>query len=596
MSRYILAFKPSVGLYGQHDPSAVLFEDGSPIFAIEEERLTRNKHAVGAFPSNAIEACLDYRGLTLADVDEIRLPYDPRLRGKIRSHYLGDALRVSGFARKLIALERAVITDLKSQFAPTHLVEGRLAEIGTPAPPITLHPHHRCHAVSAFHPSGFDDALVLTVDAKGEYDSTVVWSADRSGLSRVRTYAHPNSLGLFYAVVTEFLGFRMFNGEGKVMGLAPYGNPNPAIERPLRALIETGVDYDVTAITKRWGTGHGVRVLEETFDRKRHDPSETFDQWERDLAYTTQSLLEEIVVDIVDAHLDSAPSRRVALAGGVALNCKLNKRIRELPDVADLFVQPVAHDAGLALGAGWIDVPPGEVTPMEDVYLGPSYERPEIETLLQSNKLTYERVDDLPRYIARRLADGDLVGWFQGRMEFGPRALGARSILADPRTIASRDDVNRFVKHREPWRPFAPSILEEAIEDYLVNGTTAPYMIDTFDVRDSKKDELAAVLHPADETTRPQTVGRSQHPRYHALISAFADLTGVPAVLNTSFNDHGEPIVNTPAEAVKDFFGMGLDVLVIEDFVLEKPVSWVPGNEPEASPTSAVDHPMMTDR
>ena len=596
MVYYTLAFKPAIGLYGQHDPSAVLFADGTPIFGIEEERLTRNKHAVGTFPRNAIEACLDYRDLSFSDIDEIRLPYDPRLRGKIRSHYVRDALRIPGLTRKLIALERTIITDIKSQYAPVNQIEGRLAVIDTPVPPITLHPHHLCHAVSAFHPSGFDDALVLTIDAKGEYDSTVVWSADRTGLSRIRTYTHPNSLGLLYAIVTEFLGFRMFNGEGKVMGLAPYGNPNPAIEEPLRELIQTGVEYDVTAVTKRWGTGHGVRVLEEMFDRSRHDPGEEFDQWERDLAFAIQHLLEETVLAIVTAHLDAVPSGCVALAGGVALNCKLNKRVRELPGVTDLFVQPVAHDAGLALGAGWVDVDPDDVDPMETVYFGPSYEPDEIESLLQSNKLAYGRLEDIPEYVARRLADGALVGWFQGRMELGPRALGARSILADPRTIESRDDVNQFVKHREHWRPFAPSILEEAVDEYLINGTVAPFMIDTFDVYDSKKDDLAAVLHPADDTTRPQTVNQSQHPRFHALISAFAEITGVPAVLNTSFNDHGEPIVHTPIEGVKDFFGMGLDILVIEDFVLEKPISGKVHDEREELRISTVDQPLPTDR
>ena len=573
MARYKLAFKPAIGLYGQHDPSAVLFEDGTPVFGIEEERLTRSKHAVGSFPVGAIEACLDFRDLELAELDEILLPYEPLLRSKIRSHYLRDAFRVSGFPRKAVALERAIATELKSRYAPVRQVESRLEDIGTPVPPIRRIPHHRCHAASAFHPSGFDEALLLTVDAKGEYDSTVVWRGDASGVERIHTYDHPNSLGLFYAIVTEFLGYRMFNGEGKVMGLAPYGGENPTLEAQLCDLIDTGVDYNVTALTKRWGTGHGVRTLEETFDRTRNNTPGEFDEWERDLAYTAQKLLEETVTDIAAHYLDALDTANVALAGGVALNCKLNKRIRELDCVENVFIQPVAHDAGLALGAGWAEQSPTDVPPFTEVYFGPSYDPGDIESTLQTNKIEYSTSNDLERYVAERLADGDLVGWFQGRLELGPRALGARSILADPRTEASRDRVNRFVKHREEWRPFAPSILEESVDEYLVEGTRAPFMIDSFDVVGSKLDDLRAVVHPADETTRPQTVNPDQHPRYHRLIESFAELTGVPVVLNTSFNDHGEPIVNTPTEAIKDFYGMGLDLLVIEDFIVEKPVS-----------------------
>ncbi|WP_265109893.1 carbamoyltransferase family protein [Halosolutus halophilus] len=570
MTEYLLAFKPAIGLYGQHDPSAVLFEDGTPVFGVEEERYTRDKHATDTFPEHAIRACLDSRNLELPDLDRVLLPYDPQLRGEIATHYLIDAIRAPGLGRKLSALERTLVSQVRSRFVPTRQIERRLESIGTPLPPIETVSHHRCHAASAFHPSGFDEGIVLTVDAKGEYDSTVIWYADDDGLRRVRTYEHPNSLGLFFAVVTEFLGYRMFNGEGKVMGLAPYGEENPEIEAVLRDLIDTGVDYDVTGLTRRWGTGHGVELLEDAFGRSRTETPGEFDRWEKDLAYTAQKLLEETVVDVAETAVDRLGTANVALAGGVALNCKLNKRVRESPVVDDVFVQPVAHDAGLALGAGWSRQRPAAVDRQTSVYFGPGYETDEIRSTLETNKIAYAEPDDLERYVAERLADGDLVGWFQGRMEMGPRALGARSILADPRTAASRDRVNRFVKHREEWRPFAPSMLESAAEEYLADGGTAPFMIDAFDVRPAKTDDLEAVLHPADDSTRPQTVREDQHPRYHRLISEFADVTGVPVVLNTSFNDHAEPIVRTPTQALKDFYGMGLDVLVLEDLVVEK--------------------------
>ncbi|OIB56931.1 carbamoyltransferase [Natrialba sp. SSL1] len=582
MGDYTLAFKPAIGLYGQHDPSAVLFEDGTPVFGIEEERLTRQKHAPETFPTNAITACLDYRDLELADLDEIYLPYDPQLRSRIRSHYISDALRAPGVTRKLSALEETLVSEVQSKVAPTRKIENRLAEIGTPVPPIETLSHHRCHAASAFHPSGFDDALVMTIDAKGEFDSTVIWRGHQGGLTRVKTYEHPNSLGLFFAIITEFLGYRMFNGEGKVMGLAPYGEENPEIERTLRNLIDTGAAYDVTELTKRWGTGYGVERLEKEFGRTQKEDPESFTQWEKDLAYTAQKILQEIVTDIVRTYAPGIGSGNVALAGGVALNCKLNKAVRETAVVDDLFVQPVAHDAGLALGAGWVGQRPSAVEPLSDVYYGPEYDAAEIESELQTNKIEYAEPDDLERYVAERLADGALVGWFQGRMELGPRALGARSILADPRTAASRDRVNRFVKHREEWRPFAPSMREEAAAEYLVDGQSAPFMINSFDVDPEKADDLTAVVHPADETTRPQTVRKDQHPRYHRLLSEFEAITDVPVLLNTSFNDHGEPIVNTPTEAVKDFYGMGLDVLVLEDYVLEK-------DAPATSQTQTID-------
>ncbi|WP_255171037.1 carbamoyltransferase family protein [Natrononativus amylolyticus] len=570
MTNYLLAFKPSIGLYGQHDPSAVLFEDGTPVFGVEEERYTREKHATDTFPEQAIQACLDHRNLEITDLDRILLPYDPRLQRKIARHYVTDAIRAPGFARKLSALEQTLVNQVRSRFVPTREIEARLESFGTPLPPVEPLEHHRCHAASAFHPSAFDEAVVLTVDAKGEYDSTVVWHASGDRLKRVRTYEHPNSLGLFYAIVTEYLGYRMFNGEGKVMGLAPYGEDNPDIERPLRDLLETGVEYDVTALTRRWGTGHGVEILEDLFDRPRNETRGEFDQWEKDLAHTAQKLLEETVVEIAETAVSRLGTANVALAGGVVLNCKLNKCIRESPVVDDVFIQPVAHDAGLALGAGWLQQDPSDVERQTNVYLGPEYDTAEIRSTLETNKIAYSEPENLERYVAERLADGALVGWFQGRMEMGPRALGARSILADPRSVESRDRVNKFVKHREEWRPFAPSMLESAAETYLVNGQPAPFMIDAYDSRPEKVGDLEAVLHPADDSTRPQTVREDQNPRYYRLISEFGDITGVPVVLNTSFNDHAEPIVRTPTQAIKDFYGMGLDVLVLEDLVVEK--------------------------
>lgn len=574
MTEYVLSFKANVGLYGSHDPSAALFEDGEVAFMVEEERLIREKHAVDVFPSQAIQACLDARNLTLDDVDRILIPHIPDLREKILvSHYLPDAVRADGVLGTVSALEGVAKTMAKAKFRPDTVIETHLASFEGAIPPIEHVSHHRAHAASAFHPSGFEEAIVLTIDAKGEYDSTVVWHGDPDGLTRLRTYEHPNSLGLFFAIVTEFLGYRMFNGEGKVMGLAPYGEVRDSIEAGFREIITTGVDYDVTELTKRWGTGAGVGRLEDIFDRERVDEPGSFDDWETDFAATAQSLLEETVVAIVEDACQRLGIRSVGLAGGVVLNCKLNKRIREHSIVDERFIQPIANDAGLALGAGLLEQSPSAIDTQTSVAFGPAFDMDDIRTRIEEAKLEYREPEDLEATVAERLAAGDLVGWFHGHQEVGPRALGRRSILADPRSDDSRDRVNEFVKHREEWRPFAPSILAEYADDYLQNATSSPFMIDTFDVAADRRDEVEAILHPADDTTRPQTVSPEENPRYHRLINEFHDRTGVPLVLNTSFNDHGEPIVTTPTQAIKDFAAMGLDLLVLEDAVLEKPVT-----------------------
>jgi carbamoyltransferase len=409
----------------------------------------------------------------------------------------------------------------------------------------------------------------LTIDGKGEYDSTVVWRGRPDGVERLRTYEHPNSLGRFYGIVTKYLGYIPNNGEGKIMGLAPYGSKNEEILQTFKEMIETGVDYDVTELTSE-GVRRGVEKLESEFDRPQVNNSSGFTQWEKDLAYTTQYLLESIIHDITKHHVTQTGLSNVCLAGGVALNCKMNKRIRECDAVDATFVQPVANDAGTVLGAGWLQQQPSDVDEMKTAYYGPSYSSSEIRNLLKQNKVDYSQPEDLQRYVAEAIADGQLVGWFQGRMEIGPRALGHRSILADPRDEASRDRVNKYVKHREEWRPFAPSILADRAADYFVNAVPSPFMIDTFETKPEKRDEIEAVLHQGDMTTRPQTVTKQDNPRYYRLLSEFEDFTRVPVLLNTSFNDHAEPIVNRPQEAIKDFYGMGLDVLVLGDYIIEK--------------------------
>lgn len=575
MPRYTLSFKPAIRLYGMHDPSAAIFRDGELVFGAEQERFSRNKHAKNDFPSSAIRACLSHCDISLTDVDLVVLPYDPKLGLKNFGYDLKyTLLRDKSRTWKLRRLERLAEESIERKLMPVSTVHSNLAQLGEEVPEIVTRSHHRCHAASAFHPSGFDEAILVTMDGKGEYDATVVWKGNETGLERIRTFEYPNSLGLFFGSVTSFLGYRPFNGEGKVMGLAPYGSENPEIESTLRTVVETGAEYDVTELTWYGGAPRAfvgsVSRLEDLFGRPAKDDPSDFTQWEKDLAYTTQKLTEEIVTDLVAHHIEESGIDSVCLAGGVALNCKMNKRVMEHPAVEELFVQPVAHDGGLAVGGGFVDQDPAEVETMSHVYWGPLHETDTIRDQLEEAKIDYTEPDDIERRVAELLADQQLVGWVQGRLEMGPRALGNRSILADPRTEASRDRVNEYVKHREGWRPFAPSMLESAAEEYLVDAKPSPYMIKTFDVEPDKRDEIKAVLHPGDQTTRPQTVSPAQNERYHRLISSFADITGVPVVLNTSFNDHGEPIVNRPKEAIKDFFAMGLDALALDDFLVRE--------------------------
>lgn len=577
MTTYTLAIKVAPGIQVMsdpmdvwgHDPSAALFEDGELVFCVEEERFSRQKHAIGEFPRESVTACLNYRDLSLDDIDSVAIPHEPALLTKVAPTFMKEMVHTGqSFTRKGYLVSKGTLDFAKKRFATVSMVRDQLAAFGN-VPPIETYGHHKSHAASAFHPSPFSEALVLTIDGKGEYDSTVVWKGTPNGLERLQTYEHPNSLGRFYGIITKFLGYIPNNGEGKVMGLAPYGSENAEIRRVLEEIIDTGVNYDVTELTSK-GIQKGLDELESRFGKSRKEKPRDFTQWEKDLAYTAQSLLEDIVCDVTTYFVKKTGLSNVCLAGGVALNCKMNKTIRESDVVESTFVQPVANDAGTVLGAGWLQQRPSNVDEMTHVYYGPSYESSEIQQLLEQNKINYKQPDDLERYVAKAIADGQLIGWFQGRMEIGPRALGHRSILADPRNAASRDRVNKYVKHREEWRPFAPSILENSVDEYLEKATQSPFMIDTFETKANQQDKIEAVLHQGDRTTRPQTVTEQDNPRYHKLISEFEDLTGVPALLNTSFNDHAEPIVNRPQEALKDFYGMGLDLLALEDYIIEK--------------------------
>jgi carbamoyltransferase len=546
MPDYTLALHPATDGFGSHDPSAVVFADGELAFGVEEERLVREKHAPGRFPARAVRACLRHCGIDLSDVDRVAVPWGGRT-GTAQDGPASPATDpIDPVERRLRALDR-----------------------GVPAR-IERYDHHRCHAASAFYPSGFDEAVVLTLDGRGNRWSTAVWAGDDEGLRRLAGYAPPNSLGYFYAAVTAYLGFEPFGGEGKLMGLAAYGERDRAIESRLRSVVDTGVGYDVTDLVGG-GVPSAVGRLERLFGRAFHRPPDPSDRWATNLAHVAQALLEETAVALVADHCERQGLGDVCLAGGVALNCALNGRVAQSGPVERLFVQPVAHDAGAPIGAGLVAVGAPR-TPLRTVSLGPSFPPDAVERALGRRGLDYTHVPDtegLVGLVADRLADGALVGWFQGRAELGPRALGNRSVLADPRSRDAAARVNAFVKRREAWRPLAPSLPASAADRYLESPRDAPFMIDRFAVPPARRAEIPAVVHPADGTTRPQTVDPETHPLYHRLIEAFGDRTGVPVLLNTSFNRRGEPIVTTPDEALDAFAGTALELLVVEGFVVD---------------------------
>lgn len=579
MSRpYILSFKPNIGSVS-HDQAAALFRGGELLAAAGEERFTRNKHAIGQFPSNAIQFCLDHADISLDDVSYLAVADDPtaylkRLPWSVRN----SLFNTEGILQTIGSLRNTVFQGIfvRAAFPEQRIRSGFSSIDYDDLPEIRYVQHHRAHAASTFYYSGFDDANVVTVDGSGEYDSTVLWRTDGGELERIETFKTPNSIGKFYGLVTRFLGYRMNNGETKIMGMAPYGEENQSIRRGLLDLVSYGSgEYDVTPLTD---TSDPVDTLEETLGFARRQRGETFTDEHRDLAFEVQRMTEELVLDLVEHNYRRTRERNVAVAGGVFLNCKMNKRIMESEFCDELFIQPAAGDDGLAIGAGiQVAIDEGHAPPESEdgffsPYLGPSADHERIEDLVAESKLESEELDEgeVPDRIAGDIADGLLVGHFNGRMEFGPRALGNRSILADPRTIESKDRVNEYVKHREHWRPFAPSMLEEAADDYLESAEESPYMIKTFDVISERLDDLQAVIHDGDDTTRPQTVRPDQNERYYNIISAFEERTGVPVVLNTSFNDNGEPIVMTPRHAVRDFYSMGLDVLYLENYRLTK--------------------------
>ena len=421
--------------------------------------------------------------------------------------------------------------------------------------------HHLAHAVSAFHASPFEEAAVMTLDGRGERATTTYATGSRSALRMIGQVEFPHSLGLLYEKVTEYLGFLHSSDEYKVMALASYGQPRYLDE--FREIIRLG--------------DRGSYLLDDPLLEERFGPARQrntcFEQKHFDIARSLQAALEETVVALARWLHDETGSENLAMAGGVALNCVMNSRIRDAGIFRDIWVQPAAGDAGTALGAAlWVDSKergsPDRVWKMDHAYLGPEYSDEAIQHFLDWSKTPYRRMDDIAGETAALLAAGRIAGWFQGRMEFGPRALGARSIIASPADPSMKDRMNQ-IKDREDFRPVAPAVLEEEAANWFAGARPSPFMLFVNEVLPEVAGRIPAVRH-IDSTARVQTVSHRHNPRFHDLIRCFRDRTGIPIVINTSFNTRGEPIVESPRDAVESFWTTPLDALAIGSFLLEK--------------------------
>ncbi len=570
-----------LGLNAYHgDAAAALVIDGELVAAAEEERFNRVKHCAG-FPGLAAAWCLEDAGLAPEDLDHVAVGRDPKANAGQK--LLRTLRQTPSFSYLKSRLENAArVRDVRGELA--HALGVEKSDLSAKMHNIE---HHQAHVASAFLVSPFDDAAVLSVDGFGDFASTMLATGRGSSYTVLDRVLFPHSLGIFYTAVTQWLGFPHYGDEGKVMGLAPYGVPEaldemrqivkldgPLFELDLRFFTHHDEGVDMT-----WDDGSPTigRIFSPELERllgPAREPESELTAQHENVAASMQKMLEEAYLHLVGTLWEQTKIPRLCLAGGVALNAVANGRIRPETPFDEVYVQPAAGDSGTAVGAayavwnGTLGKPRGTV--MLDAYTGPEYDDKTCAAALADAGLESERLDDAELYpaIAARIAAGDVVGWFQGRMEFGPRALGNRSIVADPRRDDMKDILNARVKHREPFRPFAPSILAERIGEWYEQDYTSPFMVLVYKTRAEKRETVPAVNH-VDDTGRVQTVEAAQSPRYRRLIEEFDRLTGVPILLNTSFNEN-EPIVMTPVEAVACFQKTRIDVLVLGNHVVRR--------------------------
>jgi carbamoyltransferase len=549
-----------------HDSAACLIKDGNVIAAASEERFNRQKNSA-VFPSNAINFCLQSGDITVNDIDYIGFYEKPFLKfyRVILSHLQAYPFSLKNFLNTLPSwLQDRLIMPLVFK-----------NELGYDKN-ILFIKHHLSHAASSFLVSPFEEAAILTADGVGELATLTCGFGKGNDIKIIKEMHYPDSLGLLYTAVTAYLGFKAFDGEEKVMGLAAYGKP--VYLNRFREMISVKEDGSFKINQAFFGFNMGWRMYSNKFINtfgKERKLSDSVEDRHCDIAASLQKFIEETLIVIArnlyrDTKMDS-----LCLAGGLFLNCVANGKILEETPFKQVFIQPAAGDSGGALGAAsyiyhvFLNNPRNFI--LHNAYLGPSYSPNQIKRMLANHQVNYKELDELElvRYVARRISEGKIIGWFQGRMEFGPRALGNRSILADPRNPNMKELLNTKVKRRESFMFYAPAVLEEKAADFFEAKQFSPFMLLAANVKDDKKRVIPAVTH-VDGTARVQIVSKTANPRFWDLISEFENITGVPVLINTSFNLKGEPIVCSPEDALVDFQRSQLDILVLENYLLEK--------------------------
>jgi carbamoyltransferase len=576
-----------------HDSAACLVRDGTIVAAAQEERFTRRKHDA-EFPHHAVAYCLREAGIDVEDLHCIGFYDKPLLTFErlLETHLATAPLGIRLFWKSMVVW-------IKKKLWIPHIIQEELkCEV-----PVLFGEHHESHAASAFYPSPFEESAIMTLDGVGEWTTTSYGHGRGSEIHTLAETRFPHSLGLLYSAFTYFTGFKVNSGEYKLMGLAPYGEPK-YVQQILDNVIDLKDDGSFKLNTRYFDYLSGLKMtsgaMNSLFEGPPRQPESPLTQREMDIARSCQVVTEEVMLRIARQVHSETGSKNLCMAGGVALNCVGNGRILREGPFERMWIQPAAGDAGGALGVAlalWYrylenerTVPAGSDA-MQAALLGPQFSGDEIASFVQEQGAVAHRMedDDLPKRVAAILAEGKVVGWFQGRMEFGPRALGGRSILGDPRSEETQSVMNLKIKFRESFRPFAPSVLREYVHEFFELDADSPYMLQVAPVKEERqiamsnseqqlfgieklnvsRSDMPAITH-VDYSARVQTVCRQDNPRYYDLIKAFQDITGYPVVVNTSFNVRGEPIVCTPEDAYRCFMRTKMDYLVLGNYVLDK--------------------------
>jgi len=558
-----------LGINHSNDAAAALVVDGRVVAASQEERFSRLKHDA-SFPDKAIDFCLKTQGIALGDLDAVGFFWNPGIHAESPLRRLTQSVRhhveyLYGVPARLIPRLHERVSRIEETI---HLASGRKL-------PIHYLTHHLCHAAAAFFTSPFEEAAILTADGYGERQSTTIYRGRGLELELLAEIDFPHSIGSLYAALTDYLGFRANSGEGKVMGLASYGRESEYVGklRKLIALTERGFELDLSYFEFFHERPHRYSDKLVALLGPARKPESAVDRRHEDIAFALQAVTEEAMLHLAGMAGRLTGAKNLCVAGGVALNCVANGRLQRETDFEKFFFYPAAGDTGTSVGAALavehlLHRAPRSMEVASE-YLGTGFTSAEVRAVLDRGRLRYHTLQDPEVTAARMIADGLIIAWFQGRAEFGPRALGNRSILADPRCKEMKDLLNATVKFREPFRPYAPSVLEESCGKYFGSDVPSPYMLRAYPTRPEMIEVLPAITH-VDGTARVQTVSAKQNPRYYRLIKEFGRITGIDCVLNTSFNIRGEPIINTVDEAIKCLMTTGLDALFVEDFLVVK--------------------------